>query len=274
MRRVVTNWRRRRARCCDPAAHRKQRKGQGCKPWPIGGATVQVSRSQTASARSERQVFGPGEPANGAAEPSVREVRCGQCGVIAYLCPGCDRGQRYCGEPCRRRGYARTRREARRRHRHSEAGRLDHRDGQRRYRQRKKMSASVVDQGPQEVAPASTVCPAQTLPVAPTESGLARRNPDGNRVVHDDEAGSEEQMHAGDMQAQGGGRAAKALASGQVGQAQGVAWPTAPLYCAVCRRPARASRPGFMRRARRMGRSSQGVAHRGRAPPVHRQRPG
>ena len=61
-----------------------------------------------------------------------------------YLCPHCDRGQRYCSLRCRQKSRRRQRREANRRHQQSPEGRLDHRDRQRTYRQRQR--ARVTDQ--------------------------------------------------------------------------------------------------------------------------------
>lgn len=61
-----------------------------------------------------------------------------------YLCPHCDRGQRYCSLRCRQKSRRRQRREANRRHQQSPEGRLDHRDRQRTYRQR--WRARVTDQ--------------------------------------------------------------------------------------------------------------------------------
>jgi hypothetical protein len=65
------------------------------------------------------------------------------CGAVFYLCCHCDRGQRYCSLRCRQKSRRRQRREANRRHQHSPEGRLDHRDRQRTYRQRRR--APVTD---------------------------------------------------------------------------------------------------------------------------------
>ena len=66
------------------------------------------------------------------------------CGAVFYLCPHCDRGQRYCCSRCRDKSRRRQRREANRRHQQSVEGRLDHRDRQRAYRRR--LQARVTDQ--------------------------------------------------------------------------------------------------------------------------------
>ncbi len=62
----------------------------------------------------------------------------------------CDRGQRYCSLACRHRARLHQRRHANRRYQQSPEGRLDHRDRQRRYRQRQAHRARqtrVTDQG-------------------------------------------------------------------------------------------------------------------------------
>ena len=68
------------------------------------------------------------------------------CGAVFYLCPHCDRGQRYCRPHCRDKSRRLRRREANRRYEQSLGldGRLDHRQRQREYRQR--LKARVTDQ--------------------------------------------------------------------------------------------------------------------------------
>ena len=63
-----------------------------------------------------------------------------------YLCPHCDRGQRYCRPHCRDKSRRLQRREANRRYHQSLGleGRIDHRQRQREYRQR--LKARVTDQ--------------------------------------------------------------------------------------------------------------------------------
>ena len=63
-----------------------------------------------------------------------------------FLCSRCDRGQRYCGPACRRQARLRQHREANRRYQQSPEGRLDHRDRQQQYRERR-CRARVTDQG-------------------------------------------------------------------------------------------------------------------------------
>jgi len=69
-----------------------------------------------------------------------------ECRALFFLCPHCDRGQRYCSVACRQQARLRQRRLANRRHQQSPEGRLDHRDRQRQYRQRR-CQARVTDQG-------------------------------------------------------------------------------------------------------------------------------
>jgi hypothetical protein len=75
------------------------------------------------------------------------------CGAVFYLCPHCDRGQRYCRPHCRDKSRRLQRREANRRYEQSLGldGRLDHRQRQREYRQRQReyrqrLKARVTDQ--------------------------------------------------------------------------------------------------------------------------------
>ena len=56
------------------------------------------------------------------------------------ICAACDRGHAYCSAPCRQAGRLRSLRAARARHQRSLEGRLDHRDRQRAYRQRRRVT--------------------------------------------------------------------------------------------------------------------------------------
>ena len=69
-----------------------------------------------------------------------------ECRATFYLCPHCDRGQRYCSLNCRNQARLHQRRSANRRHQQSPEGRLDHRDRQREYRSRR-AQRRVTDQG-------------------------------------------------------------------------------------------------------------------------------
>src|SRR3989442_11036682 len=84
---------------------------------------------------------------------AFREVRCGECRRLFYLCGPCDNGQGYCGERCRTESSARIRRAANARHQRSEEGRLDHRDRAREYRAR--LRERVTDVGGRKLAEAS-----------------------------------------------------------------------------------------------------------------------
>jgi len=70
---------------------------------------------------------------------------CPRCGTPFGVCRACDRGHVYCGRACS--GLARrdSRRRARRRHRQSPEGRLDHRDRERARRRRRREAARVGD---------------------------------------------------------------------------------------------------------------------------------
>jgi hypothetical protein len=70
------------------------------------------------------------------------------CHAIFFICAHCDRGHRYCSEPCRNQARRQQRRRANKRHQQSSEGQLDHRDRQREYRCRLRQTQSpVTDQG-------------------------------------------------------------------------------------------------------------------------------
>lgn len=69
-----------------------------------------------------------------------------ECHAMFLLCSHCDRGQRYCSPACRRQARLRQHRAANRRYQQSPEGRLDHRDRQQQYRERR-CRARVTDQG-------------------------------------------------------------------------------------------------------------------------------
>lgn len=87
------------------------------------------------------------------------------CGGVFYLCPPCDRGQRYCSGRCGLKARRLQLRQANRRHQQTPEGRDDHRDRQREYRQR--LKACVTDQGsaaPSVCAKNETMCSASSAP--------------------------------------------------------------------------------------------------------------
>jgi hypothetical protein len=72
---------------------------------------------------------------------------CGRdCGVVFFVCIGCDRGQRYCSDACREAARRRQTRAANSRYQRSETGKQTHRLRQRAYRKRT-LERSVTYQG-------------------------------------------------------------------------------------------------------------------------------
>lgn len=83
---------------------------------------------------------------------SFRQDRCALCREVFYICRYCDRGQIYCSPPCRRLGRTASRRRANRRHQQTPEGRKDHRDRQRRWREknRNKENSGLLPKAPAE----------------------------------------------------------------------------------------------------------------------------
>jgi len=104
------------------------------------------------------------------------------CGVMFFVCPHCDRGQRYCGDECRQRSRLEQIRAASRRYQRSSEGRQGHWDRQRSYRQRKAIAAttltaeSVTHQGSQEESGAGNL-PLLSLTEALASIRKRRRKP-------------------------------------------------------------------------------------------------
>ena len=73
----------------------------------------------------------------------LRQKSCRHCNRLFAICAACDRGHAYCSPRCRAAGRRRSARAARARHPRSPEGRLDHRDQQRAYRDRRRR---VMDQ--------------------------------------------------------------------------------------------------------------------------------
>ena len=87
-----------------------------------------------------------------------RVCRGSGCQAVFWICPHCDRGQRYCSPTCRAAARLQQRRCANCRHQRSPEGRLDHRDRQRAYRRRLLLRARVTDQGSLSISsPASSL---------------------------------------------------------------------------------------------------------------------
>ncbi len=59
---------------------------------------------------------------------------CRQCGIYFSICRKCYRGQAYCSDSCRAKGYRKLHREAQKRYRKKKKGRQKHRDAERRRR--------------------------------------------------------------------------------------------------------------------------------------------
>jgi hypothetical protein len=74
-----------------------------------------------------------------------RERFCGGCDRAFYICCHCDRGHRYCSDGCRQNVRRQQCRQANRKHQQSPEGKLDHRDRQRVYRDRR-IQVRVTDQ--------------------------------------------------------------------------------------------------------------------------------
>ena len=76
----------------------------------------------------------------GTREEPLRQRFCrgADCGVVFWICRHCDRGHQYCGGRCRQKARRQQLRAANRRHQQSREGRLDHRDRQRAYRERRR----------------------------------------------------------------------------------------------------------------------------------------
>jgi hypothetical protein len=67
------------------------------------------------------------------------------CQTVFWICAHCDRGQRYCSPTCRTEARRRQHRAANSRYQQSLEGKLDHRDRQQQYRERR-CRARVTDQ--------------------------------------------------------------------------------------------------------------------------------
>ena len=96
------------------------------------------------------------------------------CHAVFWICQHCDRGQRYCSPACRTEARHRQHRAANHRYQQSLEGRLDHRDRQQQYRERRcrprvtdQSSLSVISPAPfgceETIAMPATV----PLPMAP-----------------------------------------------------------------------------------------------------------
>ena len=107
----------------------------GCILTSYGGGIADMTKvSEVEVALRTRRCFGP------------------ECNIIFMVCGPCDRGQRYCSEPCRARARRRQRQEANRRYQQTERGRETHRCRQVAYRERR-ADLRVTDQACRTIAP-------------------------------------------------------------------------------------------------------------------------
>jgi hypothetical protein len=97
------------------------------------------------------------------------------CQTVFWICTHCDRGQRYCSPSCRAEARRQQHRAANHRYQQSPEGRLDHRDRQQQYRQRR-CRPRVTDQSSLSViSPAPFGC-GETIPT-PVAVALRVRAP-------------------------------------------------------------------------------------------------
>ena len=99
------------------------------------------------------------------------------CQTVFWICTHCDRGQCYCSPACRTEARRRQHRAANRRYQQSLEGRLDHRDRQQQYRERR-CRPRVTDQSSLSViSPAPFGCGETITPsvVVPLPSGPPER---------------------------------------------------------------------------------------------------
>ncbi len=109
---------------------------------------------------------------------SLRLARCPRCQRLFAICSHCDRGHVYCGPSCSEGARRDSLRRARRRHRRSPEGRLDHRDRERERRIRRRLfQARVGDH------PSATLEPVIKLAPALDPSGISTLETPANRVV-------------------------------------------------------------------------------------------
>jgi hypothetical protein len=98
-----------------------------------------------------------------------RSCKADNCGRLFFICSHCDRGQRYCSEPCRLKSRAEQLRAAQRRYLQSPEGREDQSDRQRAYRLRKaalsraSASESVIDHAPKSPPTSCMITPQPVL---------------------------------------------------------------------------------------------------------------
>jgi len=109
------------------------------------------------------------------------------CRSLFFICSRCDRGQRYCGEPCRSKTRRQQLRAANRRYQQSPEGKQDNRDRQQAFRRRRSLaplSASEKTVTDQSIGAPLTSCTISPQPVpAPAASPWRRLLSDLGEVV-------------------------------------------------------------------------------------------
>jgi len=87
----------------------------------------------------------------------LRQICCGWCECLFYICSSCWRGQAYCSDECRTAKRRSAHRDAQKKYRQTEKGKIAHRkaEGLRRERQAKKNMADMDDRAS---TPVSTGC--------------------------------------------------------------------------------------------------------------------
>ncbi len=120
---------------------------------------------------------------------SLRLARCPRCQRLFAICSHCDRGHVYCGPSCSDGARRDSLRRARRRHRCSPEGRLDHRDRERERRRRRRLFRARVGDHPSTTPePAIKLVPAlapsgtSTLET-PASRGELLESPDAPRPL-------------------------------------------------------------------------------------------
>lgn len=120
---------------------------------------------------------------------SLRLARCPRCQRLFAICSHCDRGHVYCGPSCSDGARRDSLRRARRRHRRSPEGRLDHRDRERARRLRRRLFRARVGDHPSTTPePAIMLVPAlapsgtSTLET-PASRGETLESPDAPRPL-------------------------------------------------------------------------------------------
>lgn len=172
-------------------------------------------------------------------------VRCGQCQALFYLCRRDDRGQRYCPGQCQKLARQRSCKEARRRHQRSELGRQDHCEAQREYRARR-----VMDLGSQKLAPTATVCGASAPDPSMVDAAASEaRTQDEITAIP---SGAQEAPRPPTLLRQVAGALYRSITDAmQVPRQRG------SVHCAVCGRPGRLVREGYLRHQPRGARGSR-----------------